>query len=77
VIKSPCFNDRTSQPKGLDVFLQAPEFVHTDPQALGWAEAEELVTSGLASLWDGSKTARQITQDVVPQINRLLRERGR
>ncbi|CAA9274746.1 MAG: hypothetical protein AVDCRST_MAG77-3360 [uncultured Chloroflexi bacterium] len=76
VIKSPCFNDRTSQPKGLDVFLQAPEFVHTDPQALGWAEAEEIVTTGLASLWDGSKTARQIVQDVVPQVNRLLKERA-
>ena len=49
--------------------------MHTDPQALGWAEAEEIVTAGLASLWDGSKTARQITQDAVPQINRLLQER--
>ena len=76
VIKNPCFNDRTSQPKGLDVFLQAPEFVHTDPQAVGWQEAEEVVIAGLASLWDGSRTARQIMQDVVPQVNRILKERA-
>ncbi|HEX2516050.1 MAG TPA: sugar ABC transporter substrate-binding protein [Chloroflexota bacterium] len=76
VIKSPCYNDRSGPPRGIDVFLQAPEFVHTDPQALGWAEAEEIVTAGLASLWDGSRTARQITQDAVPQINRLLQERA-
>jgi ABC-type glycerol-3-phosphate transport system substrate-binding protein len=76
VIKSPCFVDRTQQPKGIDVFLQAPDFVHTDPQALGWAEAEELVTAGLVSLWDGTRTARQITQDIVPQVNRLLKERA-
>lgn len=76
VIKSPCFVDRTLQPKGIDVFLQAPEFVHTDPQAVGWQEAEEIVTAGLASLWDGSRTARQIMQDVVPQVNRILKERA-
>jgi ABC-type glycerol-3-phosphate transport system substrate-binding protein len=76
VIKSPCYNDRSGPPQGIDVFLQAPEFVHTDPQALGWAEAEEIVSAGLASLWDGSRTARQITQDAVPQINRLLQERA-
>jgi multiple sugar transport system substrate-binding protein len=76
VVKSPCFNDRTSQPGGVDVFLQAPEFVHTDPQALGWSEAEEILTAGLAALWDGSKIARQITQEAVPQINRLLKDRA-
>ena len=76
VIKSPCFVDRNQQPKGVDVFLQAPEFVHTDPQAVGWQEAEEVVIAGLASLWDGSRTARQIVQDVVPQVNRILKERA-
>ena len=50
--------------------------MHTDPQAPGWAEAAELVTAGLAALWDGSKTARQITQEAVPPINRLLQERA-
>ena len=76
VIKSPCFVDRNQQPKGVDVFIQAPEFVHTDPQAVGWKEAEVILTEGLASLWDGSRTARQIVNDAVPQMNRILKERA-
>jgi ABC-type glycerol-3-phosphate transport system substrate-binding protein len=74
--KHPCFLDRTRPPRGGDVFLQAPAFVHTDPQAPGWPEAAELLNAGLASLWDGSKPARQITREVVPPINRLLQARA-
>jgi ABC-type glycerol-3-phosphate transport system substrate-binding protein len=77
VIKSPCFNDRTQQPKGLDVFLQAPDFVHIDPQHPKWQEAEPVVTDGLASLWDGSKPVRQIVLDITPQINRILKTASR
>jgi ABC-type glycerol-3-phosphate transport system substrate-binding protein len=73
---APCYLDRTAPPRGGDVFLQAPGFVHTDPQAPGWPEAAALLNAGLAALWDGSKTARQITREVVPPINRLLRERA-
>jgi ABC-type glycerol-3-phosphate transport system substrate-binding protein len=76
VSAGPCYNDRTAPPRGVDVFLQAPAFVHTDPQALGWAEAEALLAAALAALWDGSKTARQITREAVPPINRLLKERA-
>ena len=58
------------------MLLQAPEFVRTDPQAPGWAEAAALLDAGLAALWDGSKPARQITREVVPPINRLLQDRA-
>jgi ABC-type glycerol-3-phosphate transport system substrate-binding protein len=73
---APCSYDRTAPSKGADVFLQAPEFVHLVPQAPGWTEALEILNAGLASLWDGSKTARQVTREVVPPINRLLKERA-
>src|SRR5262249_25418090 len=56
-----CFGDRAAPPRGVDVFLQAPGFVHTDPQAPGWAAAAELLDAALAALWDGSKPARQLT----------------
>jgi multiple sugar transport system substrate-binding protein len=73
---APCFLDRTAPPRGGDVFLQAPAFVHPDPKAPGWAEAATLLNAALAALWDGSKPARQLTREVVPPINRLLRERA-
>jgi multiple sugar transport system substrate-binding protein len=72
IIKSSCFVDRTKPPKGIDTFLQAPEFVHPDPQALGWDDMETEITKGLAGLYDTSKTARQMVQDVVPQVNRII-----
>lgn len=72
VLRSPCFVDRSQPPKGIDVFLQAPDFVHPDPQAVAWPDIEVEINKGLASLWDGSKTARQVAQEIVPQANRLL-----
>ncbi|MGH2353158.1 MAG: extracellular solute-binding protein [Chloroflexota bacterium] len=72
VLRSACFVDRSRPPKGIDVFVQAPEFVHPDPQALGWSEMDEAIDKGLVALWDGSKTAHQIAQEVVPQVNRIL-----
>jgi multiple sugar transport system substrate-binding protein len=74
VLKSACFVDRSLPPKGIDVMIQAPEFVHPDPQALGWTEAEELVNTAFSAIWDGSKTARQVAQDVTPQVNRILKQ---
>ncbi len=73
MLKSPCFADRSKPSKGIDVMIQAPEFVHTDPRALGWTEAEDEIQKALGALWDGSKTARQAVQEVVPQVNRILR----
>lgn len=76
VLRSPCYVDRTRPPKSIDVFLQAPDFVHPDPQALGWTDAEAEINTGLGALWTGEKTARQIAQDLVPRVNQLLRERA-
>ena len=72
VLKSPCFVDRTQPPKGIDVFVQAPEFVRPDPQALGWDEMETEINKGLAALFENAKTARQVAQEVVPQVDRII-----
>jgi ABC-type glycerol-3-phosphate transport system substrate-binding protein len=77
VIKSPAFVDRSQPPKGIDVFLQAPEFVHPDPQALGWNDMNDVIDKGFAALWDGSKPARQVVQDVVPQVNLIIKQNAR
>lgn len=77
VLRSPCFVDRSQPPKGIDVFVQAPEFVHPDPQAVGWTEIEAEINKGLAGLWDGSKTARQVVQEIVPQVDRILKANAR
>jgi multiple sugar transport system substrate-binding protein len=72
VLTSSCFVDRTKPPKGIDTFLQAPEYVRPDPQALGWDEMEAEINKGLAFLFDGSKTARQVVQEIVPQVDRVI-----
>ena len=73
ILTSPCFNDPSVPPKGIEVMVRAPEFVHTDPRTLGWTDAEAEMQKALASLWDNSKTARQVVQEIVPQVNRILK----
>jgi multiple sugar transport system substrate-binding protein len=73
VLRSSCYIDRTKPPKGIDTFVQAPEFVHPDPQALGWNEMEMEIDKGLAALFDNSKTARQVVQEIVPQVDRVIK----
>jgi multiple sugar transport system substrate-binding protein len=77
VLKSPAYIDRTQPPKGIDVFVQAPDFVHPDPQALGWNDMNDAIDKGLAAFWDGSKTARQVAQEVVPQVNLIVKQNTR
>jgi multiple sugar transport system substrate-binding protein len=74
ILKSSCFVDRNLPPKGIDEKEQAPEFVHPDPQTLGWTEAEDTVNAALRPVWEGTQTARQVAQDVVPQVNRILKQ---
>ena len=73
VLKHACFIDRSLPPKGIDAFLQAPEFVHPDPQALGWDDMEVEINKGLAQLLENAKTARQMVMDVVPQVDRIIK----
>lgn len=72
VLTSKCFHDPSQPPKGIEVMVQAPEFVHTDPSVLGWTDAEDELQRAFSALWDGTKTAHQIVQEVAPQVNRIL-----
>jgi multiple sugar transport system substrate-binding protein len=72
VLRDVCFVDRTKLPKGIDAFVQATEFVHPDPQALGWDEMEAEINKGLAALYANQKTARQVVQEIVPQVNAII-----
>jgi multiple sugar transport system substrate-binding protein len=76
VLHSASFVDRSQPPAGIDVFLQAPDFVHPDPQAVAWPDVEEQLNRAFAGLWDGSRTARQVLQEAVPQVNRILKEQA-
>jgi hypothetical protein len=73
-MNSPAYVDRSLPPKGIDVFVQAPEFVHPDPQAVGWNDMEIAINQGLTGLWDSSKPARQVVVDIVPQVDNLLKQ---
>ncbi|MDQ3701532.1 MAG: extracellular solute-binding protein [Chloroflexota bacterium] len=73
VLRSPCFVDRTQPPKGIDTFVQAPEFVHPDPQALGWDEMEAEINKSLMALFANARTARQVAQEIVPQVDRIIK----
>jgi|DewCreStandDraft_1066081.scaffolds.fasta_scaffold00179_30 multiple sugar transport system substrate-binding protein len=74
VIRLPCYVDPAQPPSRSSVFVQAPDFVHIDPQSTSWSEIEPVIERELQHLWAGTKNARQIADALVPEVNRLLRE---
>jgi multiple sugar transport system substrate-binding protein len=74
VIRMLCYVDPTQPPSRSSVFVQAPDFVHIDPQSTNWSEIEPVIERELQHLWAGTKNARQIADALVPEVNRLLRE---
>lgn len=74
VIRMPCYVDPAQPPSRSNVFVQAPDFVHIDPQSTNWSEIEPVIERELQHLWTGARNARQIADALVPEVNRLLRE---
>jgi hypothetical protein len=77
VIRLPCYVDPAQPPAHSSVFVQAPEFVHIDPQSTNWSDVEPVLERELQHLWDGTQNARQVADALVPEVNRLLREAPR
>ena len=75
VTRSTCFADRSLPPKGIDAVIQSAEFVHPDPQAVGWPSISDEIN--FDALWTGEKTARQIVTEFVPRVNALLKQHAR
>jgi hypothetical protein len=58
----------------MEVFLNAPTYVHIDPQSVHWAQIDTLLGKELGYLWDGSKSAREILPSLAPKITALLQQ---
>ncbi len=76
IANSPAYDNPNLPPKHMQVFLDAPNFVHVDPQAVNWPQIDTLIEKQLGFIWDGSKTAKDVVKDLVPQVNDLLKAKN-
>ncbi|HUX86206.1 MAG TPA: sugar ABC transporter substrate-binding protein [Chloroflexota bacterium] len=58
------------------VFLDGMNNVHPNPFVWNWSEIETMLVKELGFLWDGSKTAQQVMQEIDPQMNKLLQAKA-
>lgn len=72
IATSSCYVNPNLPPKHMQVFLDAPSYVHLDPQAVHWPEIQTLINKEFGYIWDGSRTARAVTAELVPKVNALL-----
>ena len=72
VATSSCYNDPSQPPKHMNVFLEAPAYVHTDPQVVNWTKVQDLLNPGLASLWAGAKSAQELLPSLAQQITQVI-----
>lgn len=63
-------------PASIQVFAQAPEFVQPDPVILGWADFWQVANTHLRSLWDGSKPARTVAEQIDRDTAPILAKAG-
>ncbi|HEY8746214.1 MAG TPA: sugar ABC transporter substrate-binding protein, partial [Chloroflexota bacterium] len=73
IADSPAYNDPKQPPKHMDVFLKAPDFVHTDPVSVNFNAVDTLIEKQLSYLWDGSKAARDVLPSLATQVDSLLK----
>lgn len=74
VANSGCYVKPSLPPKHMEVFLNAPTYVHIDPQSVYWAQIDTLLGKELGYLWDGSKTAQEILPNLTPKITAMLQQ---
>jgi len=72
IANSPAYINPNLPPKHMQVFVDAPNFVHLDPQAIAWPQIQNLLDKELGLIWDGSRTAQDVVKELVPQVNTLL-----
>lgn len=72
VASSPCYNDPQQPPKHMNIFLEAPSYVHSDPQMVNWDPVNSLLRAGLGAIWDGTKSAHDVLPPLAQQINGLI-----
>lgn len=61
------------QPSNVGMFVEASRaYLHTDPHASGWLQAQNILGKELSVVFDGSKPAQPATDAVARQLNPLL-----
>lgn len=72
IATSACYNDPSQPPKHMSVFLEAPAYVHADPQIVNWDQVDAMLEPGLTAIWNGTKTANEALPPLVKQINAII-----
>lgn len=74
VATSECYVNPSLPPEHMQVFVDAPNYVHLDPQAVHWPEIQTLIDKEFGYIWDGTKPVRAVVTELVPKVNALLAE---
>lgn len=63
------------EPENVAMFVQASkDYLHTDPHASGWLQAQNILAKELSVVFDGSKSAKEAADAVARQMDPLLRK---
>ena len=71
VMTNQCFQQ--TPPKNVKLFIEGTEYLHVDVRVAGWTEVLRVMNEELASLWNGSKPARQVALDIKSKIDPILK----
>jgi len=72
VATSACYNDPKQPPKHMNVFLEAPTYVHGDPLVVNWTAVDAVLEPGLAPIFNGTKSANEVLPSLAQQLNGLI-----
>ncbi|HEV7213858.1 MAG TPA: sugar ABC transporter substrate-binding protein [Chloroflexota bacterium] len=73
VAASSCYNDPNQAPKHMNVFLEAPTYVHADPLVVKWTALDAILQPGLAPIFNGTKSAHEVLPPLTQQLDGLIK----
>lgn len=73
VAASSCYNDPKQAPKHMNVFLEAPTYVHADPLVVNWTALDAILEPSLVPLFNGTKSAHEVLPPLAQHLNGLIK----
>jgi len=55
------------------LFIEGADYLHVDVRVAGWSEVLRVMDEELKSLWNGSKSGRQVGIDMKAKIDPILK----
>jgi hypothetical protein len=57
----------------MNVFLEAPTYVHADPLVVNWTALDAILQPGLAPIFNGTKSAHEVLPPLTQQLDGLIK----